>query len=365
MNSKVRSVFLGVVVISLLIPVGCKSPSDTVADSTPMPPEVEVVDITEDDTVSNQLTQHKTFDQCDSASPFEAEIRFSQANSEETRRELVIGVEGGADIGMSEVAKAVIRGSIEGHFAKTVGRESGHEEGVKIRVPARTKQEYTIVWREIRREGTVKYVEGGEQQDVGYSYRVGLELVSAKGSDLACPNQEESRAEAELTSTPYPTYTPYPTHTPHPTPVPPTATPIPTEPPAPKPQSNTGLAIGEWYSKGNVSIGVTNYSLHDWSSTIGPILIFDFGVENISKNTISFNWGPSNFRLTDNLGNSYPLDSSLNERLILNPGEMEIIKATDLRFRIDHANPAITEATLIVSNLSSVDKAEWVIPLHH
>jgi hypothetical protein len=348
---------------------GCKSPSDTVADSTSLPPEVEVVNITEADTVANQLTQHKTFDQCDSASPFEAEIRFSQANSEETQRELVIGFEGGADIGMSEVAKAVIRGSIEGHFAKTVGRESGHEEGVKIKVPARTRQEYTIVWREIRREGTVEYVEGGEQRDVSYSYRVGLELVSAKGSDLICPGQEEdSNAEVKTTPTPYPTYTPYPTHTPRPTSILPTATSVPVEPPEPTSQSNTGLEIGEWYSEGNVSIGFMDYSLHEWN--IGPLIIFDFWAENTSAETISFNWGASNFTLKDNLGNSYPVytgSSSPNERTILKPGEADNLEIdnSDLYFKIDHGNPDITELTLIVRDFSSVERAEWIVPLNH
>ena len=39
---------------------------------------------------------------------------------------------------------------------------------------------------ETRRNGTVEYTETGQTKTTNYSYRVGLELISATGRDVPC-----------------------------------------------------------------------------------------------------------------------------------------------------------------------------------
>lgn len=159
----------------------------------------------------------------------------------------------------------------------------------------------------------------------------------------------------------YPTHTPYPTYTPYPTQRPPTATPRPTAIPGPTATPrNTGLKVGEWYSQGDISSAITEVRLGKWG--YDPTLSFDMLMKNISEHTISFKWESSNFRLEDNLGNLYVCGEDLSERLILEPGEQA---SRGSLFIIDHSDPRITEVTLIVTNLSDIEHAEWVIPLYH
>jgi len=166
-------------------------------DSTPVLSGVEVTDITEEETIQNRITQQKTFNQCSGGS-IKAEIRFSQASGEEVKQALELG----ADVGISQAAQVKLSGEIE----KRISSQLVHDESVEINVPSHTQLEYTIVWQEVRREGTVHYRENGESKTADYSYRIGLEFVSSSSKELPCPGQTES----------------VPTNTP----VPPTATPI-------------------------------------------------------------------------------------------------------------------------------------------
>ena len=155
-----------------------------------------MIDITEEETIQNSITQQKTFNQC-SKGCIEAQIRFGQASGEEITQELELG----ADVGISEAAQVKLRGDIK----KRISSQVTHDEGVTINVPSHAWQEYTIVWQEIRREGTVHYRENGELKTADYSYRIGLEFVSSSSKDLPCPGQ----TEAMPTNTPVlPTATP-------------------------------------------------------------------------------------------------------------------------------------------------------------
>lgn len=67
-----------------------------------------------------------------------------------------------------------------------------HSESANIEVPAHTQQEYTIIWQETRRTGTVEYIENGQSKSTDYSYRVGLELVSTSGKDIPYPGKNDN-----------------------------------------------------------------------------------------------------------------------------------------------------------------------------
>ncbi len=155
-------------IIFLVLVVGC-------GPATPAPQvKVEVTKITESNLVTGEIMQSKTFNQCDSANPIRLQIQFGDNVSETTQEELVLGagITGGADV--SGIAKLEIQGSMEKHFSSSTNIGALHQESVDIEIPAHTRQEYTIIWRETRREGTVEYTENGETKTTAFSYRVGL-----------------------------------------------------------------------------------------------------------------------------------------------------------------------------------------------
>lgn len=211
----------------LLAFISSCSPQPTlISQITPVPSGVSITSVTEANTVTSEITQHKSFNQCDSASPFKAQIQFGDTSGQTSQQELVIKGTISGEAGLSEIAKLTLEGAIEQHFASSSSRSQGHQEGVAIEVPPHIQQEYTIVWRDTRREGTVEYKENGEAKTVNYSYRIGLELVSATGKDVLCPGQPAKAAPTQgniaITS---PTYTPEPQVPSTSTSVPPTTSP--------------------------------------------------------------------------------------------------------------------------------------------
>ena len=180
-----------IILSSVLSLTACSSPArESMLQETSIPSGVQVVAITEEETVINELTQRKVFDQCEASSTFRPDVRFSQAESNATQEELVLGGTVGGEKGFSELAKVTLEGSVQKQFASSRNIEQVHGEGGTIEVPPYTRQEYTLVWRETRRKGTVEYIEDGVVKTAEYSYRVGLELVSTIGKDLTCPGQE-------------------------------------------------------------------------------------------------------------------------------------------------------------------------------
>lgn len=199
----------GMLAILCLCLAGCGQQVEPMSMSTPLPPNIEVIKISEVNTVTQEILQKKEFDQCESASPFKARIQFSQSSQEETGQKLMLGGRVGGEAGISELAKLTLEAEIQNHFSSSAQQAQGHEESVEIQVPGRTRQEYTILWREIRREGSVEYREGDATKKADYSYRIGLELVSARGRDIPCPGQSglpptpaPTEALATATSTP-------------------------------------------------------------------------------------------------------------------------------------------------------------------
>ncbi len=137
----------------LLFVSACGPKVNPLSGVTSIPEGVEVVGVTEAETLSSEITQHKVFNQCNSASSFEAQIQFSDSSSQGNQRILVLKAGAGGEADVPAVAKVKLEGAIEQHFASSISTGEGHQEAVTIEVPPHTQQEYTIVWRETRRTG--------------------------------------------------------------------------------------------------------------------------------------------------------------------------------------------------------------------
>lgn len=190
-----QNIFIAFTLAIALAILNACTPSTTVVEVTRSTSDVvdlSVVNIAEIQTVTSQISQVKTFDQCASASPLKARIQFSSSNSQSSQRELVLTAGAGGQLGLTPAIAAQIEAAIEQHFISSGLSSGGHQEEVEIEVPARSRQEYSIIWQESRREGTVDYIENGETKTVSYSYRIGLELNSSTVRDLLCPGQSTS-----------------------------------------------------------------------------------------------------------------------------------------------------------------------------
>lgn len=203
--------FLGILLILSSACGGEPSPEPQI---TPLPSGVHILNINEVDTVTSEITQKKIFNQCDSASPFRAQVEFSDSSGQASQQQLVLKGGASGEVGISAAAKIELETAIEQHFASSVSSNQEHQESVTIEVPPYIQQEYTIVWRETKREGVVEYEENGERKIASYSYRIGLELISATGKDIPCPGQstrvtptERSATSASPTDTPQPAFT--------------------------------------------------------------------------------------------------------------------------------------------------------------
>lgn len=189
-----RQCILLVITLTIaLVGLSACTPSTTVVEVTRSTSDADVanfsvVNIIETQTVLSQISQLKTFDQCASASPLRAKIQFSSSNSQSSQRKLVLTA--GGQLGLTPAIAAELEVAIEQHFIDQVS--VGHEEDVEIEVPAHSRQEYSIVWQESRREGTVQYIENGETKTATYSYRIGLELNSTTVRDLPCSGESTS-----------------------------------------------------------------------------------------------------------------------------------------------------------------------------
>ncbi len=138
-------------------------------------------------TTMNEITQTKTFDQCQSSSSLKAEVSFNEIASTQTGEQLVLGGSLGGEIGLSETAKITIEGSIQKYYSSQQGQSFGHQESINIEIPAKTKQRYNIIWTEYRQSGSVEYSENGQNKSIEYNYRQGVELSSSSVTTLDCP----------------------------------------------------------------------------------------------------------------------------------------------------------------------------------
>ena len=183
MNAKTPLPLWTTLVIASIILAACGP------KSTPTPEaakKIIITNIVENDEIVGQIEQSKIFDQCESSSPLNTQLQFSESSSETTQKELVIsaGVTGGADI--PAIAKVELQSAIEEHFSVEKSSNSGKQETLAIEVPGNTRKEYKIIWNDIRRRGTVEYLEDGVSKFANYSYRIGIELASSTVKNIDC-----------------------------------------------------------------------------------------------------------------------------------------------------------------------------------
>lgn len=347
--------FIALVCLPIILIACSQKEPEPISQVTSVPEGVEITNIDEGQIITSEISQQKVFDQCESSSPFKAEIRFSQSSGQESQNDLVFKGNISGEIGLSEIAKVQLGGAIEKRFTNTSTSGQAHDEGVAIEVPAHTKQEYTIVWQEIRRDGKVDYIEDGETYTVNYSYRIGVELSSSTVIDLECPGQETPKI---TNPTPIPTYPP-------PTQIKPTNTPQPmaTIGPTAIPQ-NSDLDVGQYYSQGSISLALSKV---EFKNT--PAVWLSFNVRNIGSNTVSFEYGSHNILVRDNMGNTYsPHYDDFSGTKILEPGDSKSIYHPNLgnwRYYGNYADPNVTYLTVTITGLSAIEHAEWKIPIHH
>lgn len=341
MNTR-RSIFTSMALTMLLITVVACSPSPAAPAASNT---IEITNITEGSLVTGEIIQTKAFDQCDSGSAFKAQVQFSESSGQSTQKELVLSGGVGGELGVSAVAKVQLQGAVEQHFSSSTTSGQGHQESVDIEVPAHTQQEYTIVWRESRREGTIEYNENGAAKSVNYSYRIGLELVSARGKDIDCPGQGNVIA---------PTNPPIPTQVPTTEPVNLVDTP-----------ANSELSVRQsWVTNGviltleSVELGKDNIWWHE----------FTFYLENRSGGDIFFNPDDAavdmldaNYAIADEM-HSYRV--FLPQQLANNEGARFVIGFNTL-YEYDPLSTSVEYFYIRVSNLSRIDNAVWKIIVPH
>lgn len=345
MNTK-KSILTKLTIAMLMIAIpACSSQSPTSVASG----NVEITNISEGNLVTGEIIQTKSFNQCDSGSPFKAQVQFSESSGQATQKELVLSGGVGGELGVSAVAKVQLQGAVEQHFSSSTSSGQGHQESVDIEVPAHTQQEYTIIWRESRREGTIEYNENGEAKSVNYSYRIGLELVSARGTDIDCSGQGNVIA---------------PTN-------PPVSTQVPTQVPTAEPANlvdtpaNSELSVRQsWVTNGviltleSVELGKDNSWWHE----------FTFYLENRSGGDIFFNPDDAavdmldaNYAIADEM-HSYRV--FLPQQLANNEGARFVIGFNTL-YEFDPLSTSVEYFYLRVSNLSRLDNAVWKIVVPH
>ncbi len=121
------------------------------------------------------------------------------------------------------------------------------------------------------------------------------------------------------------------------------------------------------YSKGNVSLCLFVAKFLNPSA-----FEVELKIKNIGSNVINFSYGASNVAVVDNLETRYSLSTigqqGLQGSLMLNPGETSSLYNAGIwswYFTGDFANPSVTNLTIIVTDVSTIDRAEWVFPVFH
>lgn len=344
MQSQNTNLIFCCMIISILVLSAC-------SPSTPAPltsNEIEITNITEGKLVTGEITQVKSFNQCNSGSPFKAQVQFSDSSGQTAQKALTLSGGAGGEAGLSAVAKVQLQGAVEAHFSTTNTSSQGHQEEASFEVPAYTHQEYTIIWRESRREGIIEYVENGETNTANYSYRIGLELVSTTGKDIPCPGQEKASAPDTPVPAPAPT-------------LPPTQAPVVLVDTPP----NSELAVREsWVTNGviltleSVALGKDNFWWHE----------FTFYLENRSGGDIFFNANDAtidmldlNYNIVDEM-HSYR--EFLPKQLANNEGARFVVGFNTL-YEFDPLSTSVPYIFIRVSNLSRINNAVWKIEIPH
>lgn len=163
------------VVLGLALLAACQPGSGSIPQNG-----IQVQSISVNEPLTSQIIQTRSFDQCSADSPLDVPALLPDHGNGSSDDELTLTGQG-----LSDPLKAGLAAAIRQKFS---GNQTGAatQETVKISIPARTRQEYTLTWRETRQAGTIAYILDGQPASAEYSYRTAMELVSASGSQVDC-----------------------------------------------------------------------------------------------------------------------------------------------------------------------------------
>ena len=205
---------------SLILLATILSACEPQTPETQVPPStITVVKITENDMITGQITQTKTYDLCESESSATALIQFSEFSSQTSQKALTLSESGGGQIEIEKIVELKLEGSVQEYFSVTKQESQGTLESITFTVPAHTHKEYSIIWKETRRTGSIEYLENGQRKFVNFSYRTRVEFESSSVRNIDCNGSTETPMP--------PSQTPYLSSTPVPPTDEPTATPTP------------------------------------------------------------------------------------------------------------------------------------------
>jgi hypothetical protein len=191
---------VGITVISALIIISACSPSGATPEEQG---DVAVTEITDAEIV-DEIVQTRLYNQCDSPNPLKVRMQFSESISEAKQSELTLAGKVGGEVNISPVVKAQLEASVQQKFASIYTAENGYQLTFDFEVPAQTHQEFTLIWRETRREGAINYQENGEEKSADFSYRVGLDFVASNTNDVGCLEMPTASAISSPTPIPDP-----------------------------------------------------------------------------------------------------------------------------------------------------------------
>jgi hypothetical protein len=159
---------------------------------------------------------------------------------------------------------------------------------------------------------------------------------------------------------------------------PPPATDLPTSPTLTDTPPDTILESGQIWRQGGLELYLASTELFTGSMCEGPGVVLRFYLSNNRTSEVLISLRPDTFSAVDNMGNRFKLIwvnenahfwGEIDESFVLEPSST--VPLPDPRndievicIQADVANPAISEFTVTVSNLSSINDAKWRVPIN-
>lgn len=249
-------------------------------------------------------------------------------------------VRGGGEAGIPETVKLKLEIEIEAAYQKAYEAANSRLDTIDMPAAAGTHVIYDIGWYEQVFNSIVQYSMDGQVYEVPYTYKMQVPKLD-NSRQVSCGTNTQS---AKHTNTPEPAQ--------------PTATLPPTESPV---QSNTDIAVGKWYTAGNISITIDNVKY--WQNVGIPYMGFEVFIRNVGTNPISFEFGYHKVEVIDNTEFVYEYNRGAQISTInLDPNE---IKKISIWFNGNYAREEVEKIRVIISDFSSIEKVDWAIPVSH
>ncbi len=253
-------------------------------------------------------------------------------------------VRGGGEAGIPETVKLKLEIEIEAAYQKAYESANSRLDTIDMPAAAGTHVVYDIGWYEQVFSSIVQYSINEQVYEAPYVYKLQVPKLD-NSHQVSCGTSTKSTESSNNVSTPE---------------VPkPTSTPI-----IIATQKNTGLSLNEWYTSGNISLVAEKVEF------VQNGMYITFKTKNVGVHDISFNYSTHNINVTDNLGQNYVIDRASvdNSSLSIKPGDIEQLHSAfsyTWEFHGDYTNMAVEYLTIIVTDLSAIERAEWTIPVYH